>query len=182
MSTRTKQVLMVIASLASATTIAYLTKSGWVYAPTVIALLTELRTAFGLSAIPLSVAEVKGRLTGAVPPVVPILLLAAALGVTSCKTVTVPDAGTVVTIAETCAVKAVHDVALSIIGDVNSALAATEASWEGELAALALKFGSDAVKCAIAEVTNSSIAKASASHDPLESLKAERGKAWLAAH
>jgi hypothetical protein len=95
MSTRTKQILMVVASLASASAIAYLTKSGWVYAPTAIALLTELRTAFGLSAQPsATLAEVKGRVTGAIPPVV-ALLLALSLGLTSCAT-TPPYVGPVV--------------------------------------------------------------------------------------
>jgi hypothetical protein len=48
MSARTKQVLLTIFTLASASAITYFTNSAWHFAPVVLALLVNLRTVFGM--------------------------------------------------------------------------------------------------------------------------------------
>jgi hypothetical protein len=104
-------------------------------------------------------------------------LLAAVAFLTACAT----TAGqTAINIAETCATGAIHDTAVSILGDVGTALAGGD--WETALAALVMKFGVDAVKCAVQQVASDANAEALASGDALSNVKATHGRAWLVEH
>ena len=85
-----------------------------------------------------------------------------------------------VTVAETCAVKATHDVALNIIGDVQTALAT--GSYEAALIDLVARWGMDAIKCAVSEVTNQASIKAAGTNDPVLLTVSAHGHAWLASH
>ena len=185
MSPRVKQILMIVATAAIGATIEVFSKPGpWSHAfwlPVVMALLTELRTAIGLQPAPNAptAAEVKARITGAVPPV-GILVLVALLGLTACKATVPGTPDGPVAVAEQCAVKATHDVAVNIIGDVQTALAS--GSWEAGLVDLVAKWGVDAVKCAVAEVTRQADIKASGTADPVLLVVSAHGHAWLASH
>jgi hypothetical protein len=104
-------------------------------------------------------------------------LLAALAFLAACAT----TAGqTAINIAETCATGAIHDTAVSILGDVGTALAG--GGWEAALSALVVKFGIDAVKCAVQQVASDANHDALASGDALSEVKATHGRAWLAEH
>lgn len=74
-----------------------------------------------------------------------------------------------------CAEAGVHNVAISIIDDVASALATGD--YVSGLVALVKQFGEGAVDCAVSEVGMTS--SSHASMNQLEADKAKRAKAWL---
>lgn len=174
MSTRTKQTLMVVVTAACGAAIEVFGPKGpWshaFWAPVAVALLTELRTALGLSAMPtVSVAEVKGRVTGATQAVG--LLLALALSVTSCAHAS-PPVGTF----GHCTDAALTDASRGILGDVVTALAT--GNYVAELAGLTTQFGAAEVGCAVDLAIAEFTAKAARSDDTEVAVILTHAQAW----
>lgn len=108
------------------------------------------------------------------------LVLACAL--TACTTTgaTGGSTNTAITIAKECADQATHVAAINLVGDVGSDL--SQVNWSSLLDGLAVRWGVQAVICAVEEVVGESTHNAQASGDKLSSLKATRGAQWLATH
>jgi hypothetical protein len=116
------------------------------------------------------VASTPGKPPGA-------LLLAVLVGVatlTGCHRLPPPTTSTGFL---NCTVGALHDSAMNLLDDVASALATGD--WRDGLAALVGRFGRDEVACAVQAVSGRADHNAQATLDPLEGLKADRGRTWL---
>lgn len=106
-----------------------------------------------------------------------ILLGLALCGLSSCTAVpkVVSTAGD---IAVDCTTQATKDVAIGLLDDVASALATKD--YAGTLEAIVTRWGIEAVTCAVSEVGSSSMHSNAATGDPLEGLKAQRARDWMA--
>jgi hypothetical protein len=124
-------------------------------------------------------------MTNKLRPLAFLALLAAFLALpSSCGTLKTTPLDTVIPQATqdavlNCAKGSAHDIAISLLDDVASALASGD--WISLLKELGAKVGLDAVDCAVREVAGQSFHAAQVSGDGTQSLKAARGQQWLAA-